>query len=78
MQSPCFLTYFLIASMASTTSDISLLEQANGNKLAPKKEKPNGSIKLKKAIVKKSESKEGEGSGMLRLRNPFSCIRKTA
>ncbi|KAG7005545.1 SAGA-associated factor 73 [Physcia stellaris] len=50
------------ASMASTTSDISLLEQANGNKLAPKKEKPNGSIKLKKAIVKKSESKEGEGS----------------
>lgn len=61
--------------MASTTSDISLLDQTNGNKLAPKKEKPNGSIKLKKAIVKKSEPKEGEGSGMLQLRLPFCCTR---
>lgn len=41
------------------------MEQVNGNKLAPKKDKSNGSIKLKKAIVKKSEPKEGEGSGTL-------------
>ena len=41
------------------------MDQANGNKLVPRKEKPNGSIKLKKAIVKKSEPKEGDGSGML-------------
>lgn len=63
--------------MASTTSDISLLDQANGNKLAPKKEKPNGSIKLKKAIVKKSEPKEGEGSGTLWLCNPSTCMRNS-
>ena len=59
------LTDLLIsASVASTTSDMSLLDQANGNKLAPKKDKPNGSIKLKKAIVKKSELKEGDGGGI--------------
>ena len=44
---------------------MSPLDQVNGNKLVPKKDKPNGSIKLKKAIVKKSEPKEGESSGML-------------
>ena len=53
--------------MASTTSDTSLLEQANGPKLAAKKEKPNGSVKLKKVIAKNTKPKDGEGSGMLRL-----------
>ena len=53
------------ASVASTTSDMSLLDQTNGSKIAPKKDKPNGAIKLKKAIVKNSEAKEGDGSGMI-------------
>lgn len=50
---------------------MSLLDQANGNKIAPKKDKPNGSIKLKKAIVKKSELKEGDGSGTLCFDYPY-------
>lgn len=48
--------------MASTASDTSLLEQANGPKLAAKKDKPNGSVKLKKVIAKNSKPKDGEGS----------------
>lgn len=53
------------ASVASTTSEMSLLDQTNGSKIAPKKDKPNGAIKLKKAIVKNSEAKEGDGSGTI-------------
>ena len=53
------------ASVASTTSDMSLLDQTNGSKIAPKKDKSNGAIKLKKTIVKNSEAKEGDGSGMI-------------
>ncbi|KAL8823342.1 MAG: hypothetical protein Q9191_005944 [Dirinaria sp. TL-2023a] len=56
------LTLALVASEASTTSDTSPLEQASGPKLAAKKEKPNGSVKLKKVIAKNTKPKDGEGS----------------
>ena len=63
--------YFLTASVASTTSDASLLDQANGVKAPVKKEKPNGSVKLKKAIVKNAKPKvEAEGNGM-----PRECVK---
>ena len=58
------LTYYRTASEASTTSDASLLDQTNGVKSAAKKEKSNGSVKLKKVIVKNAKPKpEGEGTG---------------
>jgi len=47
---------------------VSLLDQANIVKAAAKKDKPNGSVKLKKAIVKNAKPKaDGDGTGMSRL-----------
>ncbi len=47
---------------------MSLLDQANVVKAVAKKEKANGSVKLKKAIVKNAKPKaDGDGSGIFRL-----------
>lgn len=51
------------ASIASS-SDLSFADTAGGKKLPSKKEKLNGSVKLKKSIAKKTKPKDAESNGI--------------